>query len=513
MMAAEQLTAHPTLAGLLAGLLEVEPGHDREVLGLTLDSRQVKPGYLFLACAGSSQHGLIHAAQAIEQGAVAILWEPDQGQGERLAAEWADAPVPLLALAGLSMQVSAIAGRFYDNPSRRMCVYGITGTNGKTSISQLLAQALADEVPCGIMGTLGYGFPGALTTTGLTTPDAVTVQRLLAEMRHQGALAMTMEVSSHALDQGRAEAVSFDGAIFTNLSRDHYDYHGSRENYAAAKQRLFRMPGLGFAVINFDDEEGRRLLTELPAEVEPMLYTLESREILPEGLSGWVRACSITPTGSGMEIALECHRGEGVLKSRLLGRFNASNLLAVLLVLLLRGWDLERALRVMERLQTVPGRMQLFGGEAQPTAVVDYAHTPDALEKALQAVRLHCAGRLSVVFGCGGDRDRGKRPLMGALAERLADRVYVTDDNPRSEPSAAIIEEILAGIQRPEHVVVEADRGRAIRRAIEEAAVGDLVLVAGKGHEDYQLVAGRTLHFDDREEVARALAEWRGGAQ
>ncbi len=513
MMAAEQLTAHPTLAGLLTGLLELDPALDREILGLTLDSRQVKPGYLFLACAGSRQHGLIHAAQAIEQGAAAILWEPDRGEGERLAAEWSDAPVPLLSVAGLSLQVSAIAGRFYDNPSQRMCVYGITGTNGKTSISQLLAQALSDEVPCGIMGTLGYGFPGALRATGLTTPDAVSVQRLLAEMRQQGALAMTMEVSSHALDQGRAEAVSFDGAIFTNLSRDHYDYHGSRENYAAAKQRLFRMPDLGFAVINYDDEEGRRLYAELPAGVEPMLYTLDPQARLPDGLSGWVSARSITPTGSGMEIALACHRGEGVLKSRLLGRFNASNLLAVLLVLLLRGWDLERALRVMERLQTVPGRMQLFGGQAQPTVVVDYAHTPDALEKALQAVRVHCAGRLSVVFGCGGDRDRGKRPLMGGLAERLADRVYVTDDNPRSEPSAGIIEEILAGIQQPERVVVEADRGRAIRRAIAEAAVGDLVLVAGKGHEDYQLAAGETLHFDDREQVAQALAEWQGGAQ
>jgi UDP-N-acetylmuramoyl-L-alanyl-D-glutamate--2,6-diaminopimelate ligase len=512
MMAAEQLTDHPTLASLLAGLLELEPALDREILGLTLDSRQVKPGYLFLACAGSRQHGLTHAAQAIGQGAVAILWEPGRGEGERLAAEWSHATVPLLPIAGLSMQVSAIAGRFYGNPSQRMCVYGITGTNGKTSVSQLLAQALADEVPCGIMGTLGYGFPGALRTTGLTTPDAVSVQRLLAEMRQQGALALIMEVSSHALDQGRAEAVSFDGAIFTNLSRDHYDYHGSRENYAAAKQRLFRIPGLGFAVINHDDEEGRRLFAELPAEVEPMLYTLDPQASLPEGLSGWVSARRITPTSSGMEIELACHRGEGVLKSRLLGRFNASNLLAVLLVLLLRGWDLERALRVMERLQTVPGRMQLFGGDKQPTVVVDYAHTPDALEKALQAVRLHCAGRLSVVFGCGGDRDRGKRPLMGGLAERLAERVYVTDDNPRSETSASIIEEILDGMQQPDRVVVQPDRASAIGQAIRAARAGDLVLVAGKGHEDYQLVAGKRLHFDDREQVVEALAEWHGGA-
>jgi UDP-N-acetylmuramoyl-L-alanyl-D-glutamate--2,6-diaminopimelate ligase len=508
MMTAEQLADPPTFVGLLAGLLEVDPASDRQILGLTLDSRQVKPGSLFLACSGTRQHGLAFARQAIAQGAAAILWEPDAGEGDHLAASLTDLSLPLRAVPELSRHVSTLAGRFYGEPSRSMCVYGITGTNGKTSISQLLAQALDDEMPCGVMGTLGYGFPGALRPTGFTTPDAVTLQRLLAEMRQQGACAVTMEVSSHALDQGRAEAVRFDGAIFTNLSRDHFDYHGTLENYAAAKQRLFHMPGLGFAVSNLDDEEGRRLLSQLPAGVEAMAYTLDPQASLPDGLSGWVRARTITPTGRGMEIDLVCHKGEGILKSRLLGRFNASNLLAVLLVLLLRGWDLQRALRVMERLETVPGRMQLFGGDERPTVVVDYAHTPDALEKALQAVRLHCASRLSVVFGCGGDRDRGKRPQMGALAERLADRVYVTDDNPRSEASAAIIDEILAGMQQPKRAVVLADRGLAIRRAVHEAQPGDLVLVAGKGHEDYQLVAGETLHFDDREQVALALAKW-----
>jgi UDP-N-acetylmuramoyl-L-alanyl-D-glutamate--2,6-diaminopimelate ligase len=511
MMAVEQLADHPTLAGLLSGILSVGETLDREVLGLTLDSREVSPGYLFLACAGTRQHGLAYARQAIERGATAILWEPDTGEGERLAAELANGAVPLLAIEGLSRQVSAIAGRFYGDPSRRMSVYGITGTNGKTSVSQLLAQALADEVPCGIMGTLGCGFPGALRPTGFTTPDAVTLQRLLVELRWQGACAVSMEVSSHALDQGRAEAIHFEGAVFTNLSRDHFDYHATLENYAEAKQRLFQMPGLGFAVINIDDEEGRRLLTQLPRGVEALVYTLNLEASLPQGLTGWVRACSITATGSGMQIELASHRGEGVLRTRLLGRFNASNLLAVLLVLLLRGWDLARALRVMQRLDTVPGRMQLFGGDKLPAVVVDYAHTPDALEKALQAVRAHCLGRLIVVFGCGGDRDRGKRPQMGGLAERLADQVYVTDDNPRSEPSATIIQEILAGMEQPARAIIQADRGRAIKQAIQTARPGDLVLVAGKGHEDYQLVGEQTLHFDDREQVAQALAEWREG--
>jgi UDP-N-acetylmuramoyl-L-alanyl-D-glutamate--2,6-diaminopimelate ligase len=509
MMAVRQLSDRPTLAGLLAGLFDVGPQIDRQVQGVTLDSRQVKPGFLFLACAGRRQHGLAYGAQAIEQGAAAIAWEPDE-DGERLAAALADAAVPLLAVDGLTQRVSAIAARCYGDPSQRLCVYGITGTNGKTSISQLLAQALSEEAPCGIMGTLGYGFPGALRTTGFTTPDAVTVQRLLAEMRHQGAHAMSMEVSSHALDQGRVEAVHFDCAIFSNLSRDHFDYHGTLENYAAAKRRLFQMPGLGCAVINIDDEEGRRLLGHLPAGVEVMVYSLDAELALPQGINGWVRVDSVKASSGGMELTLTSHRGEGVLSTRLLGRFNAANLMAVLLVLLMRGWDLERALRVLGRLQTVPGRMQLFGGESEPTVVVDYAHTPDALEKALQAARVHCTGTLSVVFGCGGDRDRGKRPQMGGVAEQLADRVYVTDDNPRSEASGSIIEEILAGMQQPERAVVQPDRAKAIRQAVQAAAVGDLVLVAGKGHEDYQLVGGETLHFDDREQVIDALAEWRG---
>ena len=512
-MAVEQLADHPTLAGLLSGILSVGETLDREVLGLTLDSREVSPGYLFLACAGTRQHGLAYARQAIERGATAILWEPDTGEGERLAAKLANGAVPLLAIEGLSRQVSAIAGRFYGDPSRRMSVYGITGTNGKTSVSQLLAQALGQEAPCGILGTLGYGFPQALVSTGYTTPDAVTLQRLLAEMLRQGARAVTMEVSSHALDQGRAAAVHFDTAIFTNLSRDHFDYHGSQENYAAAKQRLFQVPGLRNAVVNLDDEMGRRLLRELGDGVATQVYTTDAALEIPEGVAGWVRATRVTPGPEGMEITLDSHRGTGLLHTRLLGRFNVANLLAVLLALLQRGRSLASALQAMANLTTVPGRMQLFGGADRPAVVVDYAHTPDALEKALQAAREHCPGRLVVVFGCGGDRDRGKRPLMGELAERLADTVYVTDDNPRGEASGAIIDEILAGLRQPGAACVVSDRGRAIHRAIQSAGAKDLVLVAGKGHEDYQLVGDLTLHFDDREQVAGALAAWRREAR
>ncbi|MES9969697.1 MAG: UDP-N-acetylmuramoyl-L-alanyl-D-glutamate--2,6-diaminopimelate ligase [Candidatus Thiodiazotropha sp.] len=512
MMAAERLTPGATLTSLLHGLVTVPVQDDREVTGITLDSRDVTPGSLFIACAGEHHHGLAFAEQAVSKGAVAILWETDSTKGDQLAAVL-KLPVPLLALAQLTRHVSRIAGRFYQHPSRLMSVYGITGTNGKTSISQLLAHALMGEIPCGIMGTLGVGLPGQLTPTGYTTPDAVTLQKHLHALLEQGAAAVSMEVSSHALDQGRAGAVAFDCAIFTNLSRDHFDYHGSLENYAAAKQRLFHMPGLGSAVVNLDDVFGRTLLESVADGVALLGYTLEPAAELPAGLDGWARALDIVPTAQGMRINVSTHLGEADLETRLLGRFNAANLLAVLLVLLQRGWSLSRSAEVLSSLSTVPGRMELLGGKEKPSVVVDYAHTPDALEKALQALRMHCSGSMSVVFGCGGDRDRGKRPLMGALAERLADRVIITDDNPRSESNMEIIQEILAGMKMPDQARLEPDRGQAIKIAIADAAPGDLVLVAGKGHEDYQLVGEEVLHFDDREQVTAALNEWPGVAR
>ncbi|MCU7936180.1 MAG: UDP-N-acetylmuramoyl-L-alanyl-D-glutamate--2,6-diaminopimelate ligase [Candidatus Thiodiazotropha sp. (ex Dulcina madagascariensis)] len=508
MMTAERMTNAQTLSSLLEGLVSVAAMQQREVAEITLDSRRVAPGGLFLACAGGRRHGLAFAEQALSQGAVAIAWEPDGGEGDRIAAGLSHLPIPLLAVPGLSSQVSLIADRFYDHPSRRMTVYGITGTNGKTSISQLLAQTLAHEMPCGIIGTLGAGLPGRLSTTGYTTPDAVNLQRLLSELREQGARAVAMEVSSHALDQDRAAVVHFDCAIFTNLSRDHFDYHGSLERYGAAKRRLFNMPHLTSAVINLDDAFGSKLIADLAGNVAAMGYTLDPACRIPAGLAGWARAERIEPSVQGMRIQFTTHRGPGLFETPLLGRFNAANLLAVLLVLLHREWDLRRALRVMADLRTVPGRMELLGGGERPSVVVDYAHTPDALEKALQALRIHTTGRLILVFGCGGDRDRGKRPLMGGVAERLADLAYVTDDNPRGEASAEIIDEILAGMKAPEKACVEPDRGRAIRQAVAVASPGDLVLVAGKGHENYQLVGDLVLDFDDREQVTAALADW-----
>jgi len=503
------VSAPHRLCALLEGLVVVPPALDREVGRLSLDSRAVQPGSLFLACRGGQSHGLDYADQAYRQGAVAIAWEAaDAALEARAEAIAGRLEIPLLRIPKLARLVSLIAARFYDFPSRHLQVVGITGTNGKTSVSHLLAQALQPHTPCGIIGTLGVGYRERLTVTGLTTPDAVTLQQVLANLLQQGAEQVAMEVSSHALDQDRAAAVHFTTAVFTNISRDHFDYHGNMENYAAAKQRLFHMPDLRSAVINIDDPMGAELPASLAAGVDVLVYTLNPDQAIPPGVAGWVRADAVRPTHAGLEISLSSHCGSGVLRSSLLGRFNAANLLAVLLVLLDQGLALAEALQRLSRVSTVAGRMEAYGGGDRPTVVIDYAHTPDALEKALQALRSHCDANLGVVFGCGGDRDRGKRPQMGAVAERLADRIILTDDNPRTELGDRIIEEILFGIQQPERVLVERSRAAAIHQAIASAGSGDLVLVAGKGHEDYQIVGQQRLHFSDQEQVVAALEAW-----
>jgi UDP-N-acetylmuramoyl-L-alanyl-D-glutamate--2,6-diaminopimelate ligase len=477
MIAAAQQRHGPLLSELLDGIVQVPASLDRQISSLALDSRSLQSGGLFLACQGASSHGLNFVEQALEQGVAAIAWEPDGADIDVKAGSLQERlDLPLLP--------------FYANPSRHMRVVGITGTNGKTSVSHLLAQALHPDKPCGIVGTLGVGYVKSLAATGYTTPDAVSLQAVLADLKNKGAKAVAMEVS---------------------ISRDHFDYHGNMENYAAAKQRLFHMPGLRSAVINLDDPMGAELLATLAAGVDVLVYSLNPDQALPQGVAGWVRAESVLPKASGLEITLSSHWGEGVLHSSLLGRFNAANLLAVLLVLLDQGVDLPDALERLAEVTTVAGRMEAYGGSDRPTVVIDYAHTPDALEKALQALRGHCSGELMVVFGCGGDRDRGKRPQMGGAAERLADRVIVTDDNPRTEPGDRIVDEILTGMTRRDQVKVERHRAKAIQQAVAAAMPGDLVLVAGKGHEDYQQVGTQKLPFSDQQQVLSALAAWKGG--
>ena len=461
---------------------------------LTLDSRKVRPGDLFLAVPGANHDGRAHIADAIARGAVAVAYE---AEGAPLLP---DSPVPLLPIKGLARQLSAIAGRFYGEPSRGVRLIGVTGTNGKTSVSQLVAQAL-DRLGerCGIVGTLGTGFHDALESGRHTTPDPLAVQATLALLKQAGARAVAMEVSSHGLDQGRVAGLDFDVAVFTNLSRDHLDYHGSMEAYGAVKAALFAWPQLHCRVINRDDPFGRQLAAQPGARL--IDYSIDDT-------AAYVHCRQVQFDDHGVRAELITAQGEGLLRSPLLGRFNLSNLLAVIGALLGMDYSLDDILRVLPDLQGPPGRMQRLGGGATPLVVVDYAHTPDALEKVLEALRPHVRGRLLCLFGCGGDRDRGKRPLMAEVAERHADGVLVTDDNPRTEDPLEILAEIRAGFACPETVQFISGRGQAIASLIAGASVDDVVLLAGKGHEDYQEINGAREPFSDLKEASKALAVW-----
>ncbi|MFZ3204059.1 MAG: UDP-N-acetylmuramoyl-L-alanyl-D-glutamate--2,6-diaminopimelate ligase [Pseudomonas sp.] len=462
---------------------------------LTLDSRKVRPGDLFLAVPGSQQDGRVHIADAIARGAAAVAYEAEG------APVMTASSAELVAIKGLAGQLSAIAGRFYGEPSRRMHLVGITGTNGKTSVSQLLAQAL-DLLGerCGIVGTLGNGFYNALALGRHTTPDPIGVQATLADLKNAGARAVAMEVSSHGLHQGRVTALAFDVAVFTNLSRDHLDYHGSMDAYGEAKAALFAWPGLRCRVLNLDDQFGRELAR---AEHDSRLisYSLEDP-------AAYLYCRDAQFDEQGVRVKLVTPRGEGNVRSALLGRFNLSNLLAVVGALLGMDYPLDEILKVLPQLQGPVGRMQRLGGARQPLVVVDYAHTPDALEKVLEALRPHVKGRLLCLFGCGGDRDRGKRPLMAAVVERLADGVLVTDDNPRGEAPEQIFSDIRAGFAAPERVQFAHGRGQAIAQLIAAASPADVLVLAGKGHEDYQEINGVRQPFSDLVEAGKALAAW-----
>jgi UDP-N-acetylmuramoyl-L-alanyl-D-glutamate--2,6-diaminopimelate ligase len=462
------------------------------VNGLQLDSRQVGVGDAFVALRGATHHGIAFAPAALARGASVILSESP--------APAAPIEGPLIWIDGLREQVGRIAARFYAEPSHSLDVIGVTGTNGKTSTVQLIVQALSVlGRGAASIGTLGAGLHGALQAGERTTPDAIQVQALLGSFRDAGAAYVAMEVSSHALEQGRVNGVDFDIAVFTNLTRDHLDYHGNMQAYGAAKARLFGWTGLSCAVINIDDEFGRRLLSELPAGIKSISYAIEQRDAA-------VHASQIVSSAAGLSFELSTPWGAGRATTRLLGRFNVANLLAVVACLGELGFTFSQIQNAISQLEPVAGRMNRLGGSDDlPLVVIDYAHTPDALEQALSSLRAHGSARLICVFGCGGDRDAGKRPQMGAIAERLADLAIVTDDNPRSEDGDAIVQQILAGLRKPQAVIVERQRSVAISRAVCEARAGDIVLIAGKGHEDYQEIAGRKLPFDDLRVAAQAL--------
>lgn len=511
MMAARQKSmATQQLSALLADIAVVPSHFDLEVGGITLDSRQVKPGYLFLAVGGTRQHGAHYIDQALRNGASVIVSEPTSEvmlpQGPLLAD---GRSVPLLQVENLRLHIGLIAERFFGQPTDRMLVIGVTGTNGKTSVSHFIAQVLNSRAPCGLVGTLGSGLYGELgDIAGRTTPDAVTLHESFARMEADGAKQVVMEVSSHGLDQGRVAGVSFDVAVFTNLTHEHLDYHGDMQSYAAAKRRLFDMAGVRTAVVNIDDAVGRTWHSELAGKLERISYGLEDGEAAKLGIKPTLYGYDLKLHSQGLSLSVTSPLGEARLKTGLIGRFNASNLLAALGALLAAGLRFEDAIESLSQVETVPGRMERFGGEiGEPLVVVDYAHTPDALEQVLQAAGDHCEGHLWCVFGCGGNRDSAKRPLMGRIAEIYSDCVIVTDDNPRDEDPYLIIEAILKGMADPDRPYVIPSREAAIERAIALCHSGDVVVIAGKGHETEQEIAGKKYHFSDREVVARIIAE------
>ena len=480
-----------TLRELLQGWVEEAPG--AELAGISLDNRQVKPGDAFVAVQGQSGHGLDYAKAAATAGAVAVIHD---GLKPIPAL-----PVPSILVADLGNRLGELASRFYAAPSEQLTLAGVTGTNGKTSVAHFLAQSWQRVYGhAGMVGTLGYGPVGDLQSGSRTTPDALRLQKILADCVRSGVERLAMEVSSHALEQQRCQTLQFDAAVFTNLSRDHLDYHEDMAAYAAAKRLLFTDFAPTFAIINHDDSLGKKWIGELNAAMQVLSFGLGKTA----ELHGEVRSLDM----DGMTIRINGPWGSEQVHTCLLGEFNASNLLAAAGTLALLGMPWSRVLNQLELMQPVPGRMmRLGGGQGQPVVVVDYAHTPDALESALRAVRAHLEGKLVCVFGCGGNRDQGKRPQMGRVAEMLADDVYVTSDNPRDESASKIIEDVVAGLEMPGKVTIEPDRATAIRLAIANCRPGDVVLLAGKGHETWQEIKGQRLPFSDEAMIRNALEQ------
>ncbi|HIG40202.1 MAG: UDP-N-acetylmuramoyl-L-alanyl-D-glutamate--2,6-diaminopimelate ligase [bacterium] len=484
---------------MLSKLLpELDLKTDIPVTGVTDDSRKVRQGDLFLAVAGSESDGRKFISEVADKSAAAILCDPPYEKEDVRG-------VPIFPVENLAFLRGEIAKEFYDDPSASMTIVAVTGTNGKTSCSQFIASAMSElGRACGVIGTMGSGFGATLQNPGLTTPDAITLQKIMAELRAQNAEAVSLEASSHGLDQGRLNGLQVNVGVFTNLTRDHLDYHQTLEAYRQAKQKLFQWPGLDAAVINLDDDFGQQLGLAVSLGVEILTYSLSI-----SSASLWCRSLEFSLRG--FKAAVATPWGDVHIDSPLLGDFNVSNLLAVVAVLGQQGFEVERISNCVSLLGNIKGRMDVIYREGAATVVVDYAHTPDALEKALKAVRLHTRSgthqqeksEIWCVMGCGGNRDKGKRPLMGEIAARLADHIVITDDNPRDEDSLLIINDIMQGIHAAAHVVVQSDRKKAIAYSLQHAQPDDVVLIAGKGHEEYQEISGNRVAFSDYEEVAR----------
>ena len=491
MLAAQNFQAKPMSLPQLLGSHDTTYA-DTMISGMQLDSRKVRPGDLFLALPGEMFDGRQFIEQAVANGASAVLAEaPVAGFVEAL-------PVPLVELPELHIEAGVLAARFYGNPSRAMHVVGITGTNGKTTTSRIIAQLLRTlGKPCGVIGTLGTTLTDEVSAVANTTPDALSLQFQLAQWLAQHVLDVSMEVSSHALEQGRVNGVEFATAIYTNLSHDHLDYHGSMEAYGRAKLRLFAHPGLRYAVINADDAFAGKVRAAVTGTAEVMTYSAI-------GAPADVRIEKAQFHTSSVRGELHSPWGVADFSSPLPGDFNLANVAAAVAALSLAGEDFLAVLDAIAQLRPVPGRMQAIPNTFKFQVIVDYAHTPHALEQVLKALRPHVSGSLITVFGCGGERDREKRQVMGRIACALSDRVVVTSDNPRSEEPLQIMRDIESGCSG--QYTLLPDRAQAIAAVIADASAGDCVLIAGKGHEDYQLVDGARLPFSDEAQAREALA-------
>lgn len=475
---------------ILAGLVAAERVPSLTVAGLAMDSRRLAAGDAFVAVGGTRGHGMAHAESALNAGAAVVLHDGAAPVPETIRTRCVEVP-------GLAAELHAICARYWDDPAASLDLTAVTGTNGKSSVAWLLAQALGG----GMIGTLGIGRPSALTAASHTTPDLPSLYKALAGLRDDRVGKVVIEASSHALDQRRLAGLRFCSVIFTNLERDHLDYHGTLEAYGRAKTRLFTDYPSRYQLINVDDEFGRRLADQLNDSPGLVRYGLETAR-RPDVL-GTIRRATL----EGLQMDVNTPEGRVCCASRLIGRINASNIAIVIAELTVRGYNVRDIAGIVAELDPVPGRMNRIDGPAGQRVVIDYAHSPDALENALAALRQVTEENLVCVFGCGGERDRGKRPMMGRIAESLADEVILTNDNPRGEDPLKILREIQAGMARPDRVRVIPDRRQAIGCAVAGAGTGDCVLVAGKGHEQTQDLGDSVIAFSDFDAVRSALVE------
>ena len=485
---------------------------DVKINAVSTDTRSIKKNDLFIALPGSQYHGLSFLSQVVEAGAACIVFDINEQQRFAEQLECYRSQIKQLAVNNVREVAGIIIAHYFQSVSQSMQLIAITGTDGKTSVSRFIAQALSavntkSSEKVAVLGTTGNGIWGDLKTSTHTTADVLSMHQMIFSLAQQSAKTVVMEVSSHGLDQGRINGVLFDAAVFTNLSHDHLDYHKTLDAYAEVKRKLFFMPGLNAAVINLDDNYGRTLAKECKDRLSVWGYSTQSDfDSWQDYTNYFVQTSSIKAVAHGFEVTIKTSKGEGELFISLLGTFNVSNVLAVLSVLLINDWSFESALKKLAGISPVPGRMEVIAVNNAVTVVVDFAHTPNALEEACKAVKAHFDGQLWCVFGCGGDRDRSKRPLMARVAEDYADKVVVTSDNPRTENPQKIINEVIAGFDNDSKVKVILDRRDAIAYAIEHAQINDVVLLAGKGHESVQLVAGKSYDFDDRLVARECLA-------